>query len=154
MGLTMSEKKAITKEVAKRYRKARKKEKGGMLNEFVATTGYNRNYAAWVLRNWYREIGRYLHNGDKIVLVKERNGRLRESPLQNPERFLRARYQSGPLPIGMRISPASLKQTWWDTTGAALWVSTARRLPPPIFSPAGPRRKRSRTKPESGSSRA
>lgn len=67
----MREKKAITKEVAKRYRKARKKEKGGMLNEFVATTGYNRNYAAWVLRNWGREIGRYLKNGDKIVLVKD-----------------------------------------------------------------------------------
>ena len=67
----MSEKKAITKEVARRYRKAKKKEKGGMLNEFVATTGYNRNYAAWTLRNWCREIGRYLKNGDKIVLVKD-----------------------------------------------------------------------------------
>ena len=31
MGLTMSEKKAITKEVARRYRKARKKDKGGIL---------------------------------------------------------------------------------------------------------------------------
>ena len=57
--------------MAKRYRKARKKEKGVMLNEFVATTGYNRNYAAWVLRNCHREIGRYLKNGDKIVLVKD-----------------------------------------------------------------------------------
>jgi hypothetical protein len=71
MGLTMREKQAITKEVANRYRKARKKEKGRMLDEFVATTGYNRNYAAWTLRNWAREIGRYLKNGDKVVLVKD-----------------------------------------------------------------------------------
>lgn len=71
MGLTMREKKAITKEVAKRYQKARKKEKSRMLDEFVATTDYNRNYAAWTLRNWCREIGRYLKNGDKIILVKD-----------------------------------------------------------------------------------
>jgi hypothetical protein len=71
MGLTMSEKRAITREVAKRYRKARKKDKAKMLDEFVQTTGYNRNYAAWALRNWGWEIGRYLKNGDKIVLVKD-----------------------------------------------------------------------------------
>ena len=71
MGLTMSEKKAITKEVARRYRKARKKEKGGILDEFVATTGYNRSYASWVLSNWGREISRRLKNWDKIVLVKD-----------------------------------------------------------------------------------
>jgi hypothetical protein len=67
----MSEKKAITKEVARRYRKARKKDKGGILDEFVATTGYNRNYASWVLSNWGREISRRLKNWDKIVLVKD-----------------------------------------------------------------------------------
>jgi len=71
MGLTMSEKKAITKEVARRYRKARKREKGGILDEFVATTGYNRSYASWVLSNWGREISRRLKNWDKIVLVKD-----------------------------------------------------------------------------------
>ena len=71
MGLTMSEKKAITKEVARRYRKARKKEKGGILDEFVATTGYNRSYASWVLSNWGREICRHLKNWDKIILVKD-----------------------------------------------------------------------------------
>jgi len=42
--------KRITQEVAKRYRKASKKEKGRMLDEFCALTGYNRSYAAWVLR--------------------------------------------------------------------------------------------------------
>lgn len=71
MGLTMRERRAITREVARRYRKARKKEKGGMLNEFVATTDYNRTYASWVLSNWGREISRRLKNWDKIVLVKD-----------------------------------------------------------------------------------
>jgi hypothetical protein len=42
--------KRITQEVAKRYRKAAKKEKGRMLDEFCALTGYNRSYAASVLR--------------------------------------------------------------------------------------------------------
>ena len=70
-GLTMREKKAITKEVAKRYRKAKKKEKGVMLDEFVQITDYNRDYASWVLSNWGREITRSLKNGDKIVLVKD-----------------------------------------------------------------------------------
>ena len=67
----MSEKKAITKEVARRYRKAKKKDKSGILDEFVATTGYNRSYASWVLSNWGREISRRLKNWDKIVLVKD-----------------------------------------------------------------------------------
>lgn len=42
--------KRITQEVAKRYRKASKKEKGRMLDEFCALTGYNRSYAATLLR--------------------------------------------------------------------------------------------------------
>lgn len=71
MGLTMREKKALTKEVANRYRKTRKKEKGKILDEFVQTTGYNRDYASWILSNWGREIGRSLKNWDKIVLVKD-----------------------------------------------------------------------------------
>lgn len=46
----MKEKQAITKEVAKRYAKARKKEKTKMLDELVATTEYNRSYATRALR--------------------------------------------------------------------------------------------------------
>ena len=50
MALKMSERKAVTKEVGKRYRKAGRREKEMMLSEFVATTGYNRSYASRVLR--------------------------------------------------------------------------------------------------------
>jgi hypothetical protein len=50
MRLTMSERRAVTKEYAARYRKARKKEKGRILTEFVGSTEFNRVYAARLLR--------------------------------------------------------------------------------------------------------
>jgi len=48
--LTMREKKALTAEIQDRYSKAKKKGKTRILDEFTATTGYNRNYAARILR--------------------------------------------------------------------------------------------------------
>lgn len=56
MGLTMHEKKAVTKEVAKRYKRASKNEKGIILNEFLSLTGYHRTYASWLLSNHGRNI--------------------------------------------------------------------------------------------------
>lgn len=56
MGLTMKERKAVIKEVAKRYRKSSKKVRGQILNEFVALTGYNRSYANYVLRNCGKRV--------------------------------------------------------------------------------------------------
>jgi hypothetical protein len=50
MGLTMRERHAIVRELAPRFRKATKKQRGQILNEFVKLTGYNRCYAAYVLR--------------------------------------------------------------------------------------------------------
>lgn len=49
MRLTMKERKKATAILASRYQKARKKEKGKMLDEFVALTGYLRTYASYVL---------------------------------------------------------------------------------------------------------
>ena len=43
--LTMRQKQAITATIVRRYAKATKKEKTHILDEFVATTGYNRSYA-------------------------------------------------------------------------------------------------------------
>jgi hypothetical protein len=56
MRLTMKERKRIAEATAGRYRKAGKKEKGTILNEFVALTGFARSYAAMVLRNQGRVI--------------------------------------------------------------------------------------------------
>lgn len=42
MGLTMNEKKAVAREVAKRYQKASKKQRGLILKEFIALTECHR----------------------------------------------------------------------------------------------------------------
>jgi len=44
MGLSMQEKKALAREVSKRYQKAKKKEKTQILDEFMRTTECNRKY--------------------------------------------------------------------------------------------------------------
>ena len=56
MGLSMQEKKALTREISKRYQKAEKKEKTEILNELVKTTGYNRKYVLHILANWGRTV--------------------------------------------------------------------------------------------------
>jgi hypothetical protein len=56
MRLTMKERKRIAEATAGRYRKAGKKEKGAILNEFVELTGFARSYAALVLRNQGRVV--------------------------------------------------------------------------------------------------
>jgi len=50
MRFNLMTRKAITKEVSKRYKRSSKKEKGGILDEFCALTGYNRTYTASLLR--------------------------------------------------------------------------------------------------------
>ena len=54
MGLTMSEKRALTEEVVRRYRRAGKKQKGVIVGEFVESTGYQRKYAIHLLNSWGR----------------------------------------------------------------------------------------------------
>jgi hypothetical protein len=51
----MSEKKAVTREVCVRYRKARRTEKKAILDEFTATTAYNRKYAIRVLNAAFKQ---------------------------------------------------------------------------------------------------
>jgi len=54
--LEMGIRKKISKKIAERYQRARKKEKGKILDEFVSLMGYNRNYASWLLRNIGRKV--------------------------------------------------------------------------------------------------
>src|SRR5665647_3589024 len=45
MGLTMSQRQAVTKTIAVRYKRASQVEKGTILDELCATTGWHRNHA-------------------------------------------------------------------------------------------------------------
>jgi hypothetical protein len=51
----MREKKALTRELCARYRQAGRKDKTVILNEFVATAGYNRKYAIRVLTAAFKQ---------------------------------------------------------------------------------------------------
>ena len=52
MGLTMDQRKGYAREMAKRYRKASKKKKGQLIEEYLELTGCTRHHAAWLLRCW------------------------------------------------------------------------------------------------------
>ena len=56
MRLTMKERKKAAAIVAPRYRKAWKKEKGRILDEFTKLTGYGRRYASYVLRSHGKKV--------------------------------------------------------------------------------------------------
>ena len=56
MALSMQEKQHVGKEISLRYLRARKKEKGVMLQESCATTGYSSPYAAFLLRTYAKRV--------------------------------------------------------------------------------------------------
>jgi len=60
MGLTMHERHAVTRELAQRYQKATKKQRGQILDEFTQVTGYTRCYARFMLRNCGRRLTKVL----------------------------------------------------------------------------------------------
>jgi len=93
----MHQKNAITKELAARYKRATKKEKRLILDEFVATTGYNRSYAAWALRNAPKP-------GQPAKKQKPRQSRSRK---YGAEEFgaLRKVWAVLSMPCGKRLAP-------------------------------------------------
>lgn len=70
--LTMEQKKAVIKELQDRYQKSSKREKIVILDELIKLTGYNRSYAARVLRR--KELLGYLNISGRRVkyLVSKR----------------------------------------------------------------------------------
>ena len=78
--LTMRQKQAVTRETALRYKRARKKEKGVILTEFVKITGYNRSYASRVLRQKVRRrvIGQVQVSGLNVLFVENKRTKKRK----------------------------------------------------------------------------
>lgn len=68
MGLTMKDKKALTQELARRYRRSDRKHKTAILDEFVKTTGYRRKYAIHLLANWGKSKTRII-DGELVNIV-------------------------------------------------------------------------------------
>ena len=73
MSLTMREKQAVTRQLAVEYKRATKKQKGGILDTLTELSGYNRSYAARVLRQRarYVVVGRGIVKGVKVTLVED-----------------------------------------------------------------------------------
>jgi hypothetical protein len=72
MGLTMKEKKAVTREYRPRYQKATKKEKSAILAEFTRLTGYHRKSAIRLLGDKpVREVLVYA-DGEAVKLKPEK----------------------------------------------------------------------------------
>ena len=65
MGLDMKTKQKLSEETAKRYCMANKKLKTKIIDEFIATTGYNRKYAIHILKNTARIKTTYFNNVEK-----------------------------------------------------------------------------------------
>jgi transposase InsO family protein len=80
MGLTMKQKQAVTKEMALKYKRATKKQKGVILDTLTELTGYNRSYAARVLRRRARTVvlGRGVVDGVKVTLIEDERTKRRK----------------------------------------------------------------------------
>ena len=80
MGLKMREKQSVSREYAKRYQRSTKNDKSILLNEFIQLTGYRRDYASFLLRNWKKKV--YFKNNKVRVIgdfVKRKKGSGRKS---------------------------------------------------------------------------
>lgn len=92
--LTMKDKKKLTAEVQDRYAKAAKKQKGKILDEFTATTKYNRNYAARILRLKAGKVIGYASAGGrkiKYIIGKAKNKKRKRQRIYGHDVFLALR---------------------------------------------------------------
>ena len=94
MGLAMSTRRELTEQLARRYRRASRKEKGVILDEFVETTGYQRKYAIQLLNWWGRS--RLLRSDGKLVKLvvgRPRRAMRRARPRRYDQQVLKALKQ-------------------------------------------------------------
>jgi hypothetical protein len=110
----MKVKQALTGELAPHYRRAGKKEKSKMLDEFVRQTGYNRKYALHILTHWGKET--LLTVEGKPVKLKAGTAKRRKGggrkPVYGPEVItsLRLIWAFFRYPCGKRLVPFMREQ--------------------------------------------
>ena len=94
MGLTMGERRALTDQVARRYRSAARKDKTVILGEFVEATGYTRKYAIHLLNSWGRtRVVRIDGQTVKLVVGRPRRAKRRARPRRYDQEVLKALRQ-------------------------------------------------------------
>jgi len=107
--LNMAARKIITKQMAQEYIRAKKKERGVILNNLIKITGYNRKYVGWLLRmlgkNKVMWIGK-----ERIIYKmthKEQKGtRIRHRIYEKDEIIaLKKIWYCLDCPCGQRLSP-------------------------------------------------
>ena len=105
----MSEKRAVTRRTAARYRQGSKKEKGKILDQFVELADYNRKYASWILTSWGKK--RYARIGGELVALvagRRKKGKRRVRPRVYDEPVLKALEKVWYIfdcPCGKRLVP-------------------------------------------------
>ncbi len=87
MGLEIKVRRAILKELAKRYQRGSKRENSLILKEFVGLTGYNRCYASWLLRHCGQKVILRGKDGQQVVLIGEVRKIKRRRPRLYDEEF-------------------------------------------------------------------
>ena len=94
MGLAMSTRRELTEELARRYRRASRREKGVILDQFVQTTGYQRKYAIQLL-NWWGRSRLVWIDGKlvKLVVGRRRRSKRRARPRRYDQQVLKALKQ-------------------------------------------------------------
>lgn len=97
MGLSMAERKAVTKELALNYRSGTKKAKGEILNHLCAVTGWNRDHARRALR-----VAVLQASGGETVRPRPRRRPIYGDDVLEPLRKVWATLDG---PCGKRLAP-------------------------------------------------
>ena len=85
MGLTMDQRKGYAREMAERYRKASKKKKGQLIEEYLELTGCTRHHAAWLLRCWGTTVWDQRGGRPVKIVVGQRRARRRTPRVYDQE---------------------------------------------------------------------
>lgn len=129
MGLGMKERHRLTEEIAQRYRGSSAAQKRAILDEFVATTGYNRKYASHLLSRW--GLSKYVRIDDELLKLtagRPRKKAARPGRLRYPhslDRPLESLWVLHNCPCGKRLAPALAENREAVLKGAELGISAA-----------------------------